>query len=71
MALTIVIVIRLIVFAVPVALVGLTIIKILESTKLVTVSSLDNLFDLAMTFGLGIAYYFMLTQSFKRINSTT
>lgn len=70
MALTTVIMIRLIVFAVLVALVGLTIIKILENTKLVTVSSLNNLFDLAMTFGLGVAYYFMLTQSFKRINST-
>ncbi|MBN8649798.1 MAG: hypothetical protein J0L67_00110 [Cytophagales bacterium] len=70
MALTTVIMIRLIVFAVPGALVGLTIIKILENTKLVTVSSLNNLFDLAMTFGLGVAYYFMLTQSFKRINST-
>lgn len=69
-ALTMVIMIRLIVFAVPVALVGLTIIKILENTKLVTVSSLDNLFDLAITFCLGVAYYFMLTQSFKRINST-
>jgi hypothetical protein len=70
MALTMVIMIRLIVFAVPVALVGLTLIKILENTKLVTVSSLDNLFDLAITFCLGVAYYFMLTQSFKRINST-
>lgn len=70
MALALVMMIRLIVFAVPVALVGLAIIKILENTKLVTVSSLDNLFDLAMIFGLGVAYYLMLTQSFKRINKT-
>ena len=70
MTLTMVIMIRLIVFAVPVMLVGLMTIQLLDHFNVLSLSSTKLYFDFVVTFSLGVALYFMLTQSFKRINTT-
>lgn len=70
MTLTMVIMIRLVVFAVPVMLVGLMTLQLLDHFNVLSLSNAKLYFDLAVTFSLGVAFYFMLTQSFKRINKT-
>lgn len=60
--------IRLFVFGVIALLPILIAIQILSTMGLITYESIEEIFELLITVSLGIAYYFMLTNSFKRVN---
>lgn len=66
--LSLVAIIRLFVFAIPVVFVSLLTSHIFERLNVVKPGGLDYIFDLGITISLGIAYYFILTNSFKRVN---
>ncbi len=60
--------IRLFVFGVIAILPILIAIQILSTMGLITYESIEEIFELLITVSFGIAYYFMLTNSFKRVN---
>jgi hypothetical protein len=60
--------IRLLVFALVPILVFTVTLKIIEAMNIITFDDIEGVFLLSLTICFGIGYYFMLTNSFKRVS---